>query len=698
MPILAGLGVLAVCLLVLALVPQPWRELLRERAFDLILTLDDALPRLRPAPVITPVIIVDIDRRSINALGAWPWSRETMARLVEAIAARRPTVIAIDVLFADPDTRSPAALARRLGALTGRAEFMTIAEELPDGDKRLAEALRLSPAVLGFVLDPDRRESVPAPPIVIRGAFPAHAVWRMAGATGPTAALAAVADGLGTLSLPGDADGLTRRVPLLVGAAGVLLPGMASEAVRVAGGASTYVIASDPPRLRAGKLEIELSDDAMLRLVPVRDEQWAARTVSALDVIEGRIEANRFEEAIAFIGGSAPELGGLRQTPSEPLIPSVRIHAHAVAQLLAGRTPRILDPARVIEPMTILGLGVVAVAAGASVPPLAGFTITLSAIALAWLASLGLVNLADRLFDPATPSLVAALAFVATSVASFAVTRRREMLVRRRFEQHLAPAVVRRIVERPDLLKLSGERREVTALFTDIEGFTAMTRRTDPQNLLAVLDAYFEGAASIVVEHGGMVDKIIGDAVHALFNAPIDLENHPQRAVDCAIALREWTHAYRRRAEPAAMGFGRTRIGIETGPAIVGDVGIRTKLDYTAHGDAINTAARLEAANKELGSTICVGPTAARRCDPDILRPLGTIEVRGRDDPLTVFEPWPADAPQVWRQRYMTAFRMVDGDPETATVLFADLAQERPEDPVPRRMAERLQSARDVRS
>jgi adenylate cyclase len=331
-----------------------------------------------------------------------------------------------------------------------------------------------------------------------------------------------------------------------------------------------------------------------------------------------------------------------------------------------------------------------AIAAGAALPPIVGAAAALAAIALMWGSALGLSLTADRLLDALTPSLAVALVFVATSVTAYAATRHREALVRRRFEQHLAPQVVRRIVEEPGLMKLSGERREVTAFFTDVEGFTAMTHRADPERLVAMLDDYFEGAAAIIIAHGGMIDKIVGDAFHALFNAPLDLDDHPRRAVDCALALHEWSEAYRRRPEPAAAGFGRTRIGIETGPAVVGDVGIRATLDYTVHGDAVNAAARLEAANKDLGSAVCVGPAAAARCEAAMFRPLGTIAVRGRDDALAVFEPWPKDAPLPWRERYREAFHAIDHDRARAIALFDALAAERPHDAVPRVMAERL--------
>ena len=234
--------------------------------------------------------------------------------------------------------------------------------------------------------------------------------------------------------------------------------------------------------------------------------------------------------------------------------------------------------------------------AGAALARRAGALLTVGVLLSLCCASVIVSPLSDGLVAPLLSVIIETAAFVVATMISFMATRRREAFVRSRLEQHLAPAVVRRILERPGMLKLSGERREVTALFTDVEGFTALTRRIDPAILVNALDHYFEGMATIIIAHGGMIDKIVGDAVHALFNAPNDLKDHPQKAVECAIALRSWSEAFRHRPEVAMIGFGRTRIGIETGPAIVGDVGIRAKLDYTAHGDAVNLAARLEAA------------------------------------------------------------------------------------------------------
>lgn len=688
-PLLAGMLMLVACLLVEALMPAAWRATLRETAFDAVLALDAQVRP--PRPFRPPLTIVDIDRRSIEAIGPWPWSRDTMARLIERIAAAKPAVTAVDILFVEADAQSPAALARRLGDATGRADLAKLAADLPDGDKRLAAAMGAVPVVLGFALDPDQPATVATVPIMARGAVPLRDVWQAVGADGPVPALADAASGLGALSLPGDSDGLVRRVPLLVLAGNALRPGLALEAVRLVQGASSYVLGAEPPLLRVGGLALPLPPDGFLRLVPRGDPGPAV--LSAADVGQGRADTSRLAGSIVLLGGSAPELGaGLRQTARDPLTPSVEIQADAITQILTGRLPVAVET-KTVEPVFLAVVGVLAVIAGAALPPLVGVLLALSALVAAWSAAVGVSLFADRLIDPLMPSSVAMLVFVAASVTAYAGTRRREAFVRQRFEQHLAPAVVRRIVEEPGLMKLTGERRDVTAMFTDIESFTSMTHRAGPEDLVSVLDDYFEGASTIVIDHGGMITKFVGDAVHALFNAPIDLDDHPRRAVACAIALRDWSEAYRRTGKAAAIGLARTRIGIETGPAVVGDVGIRAKLDYTAHGDAINMAARLEAANKDLASAICVGPEAAARCDPALLRPLGTITVRGRDDTsVAVFEPWPDDAPAAWRERYAAAMRLAGTDPATAAASLDGLAAERPGDPVPRRMAERIRA------
>jgi adenylate cyclase len=668
LPVAAGLATLIVFLAAASLLPKTMSETLRDSAFDLVLAGDQWLRR--PAVSDLKVIVVDIDHASIGALGAWPWPRATMARLVEAVASGQPAAIAIDVLFAEPDERSP------------------------DGDDLLAQAIGSVPVALGFVLDPDRDHALPGATIVSRGLLPFDDLWQTAGAIGPVPPLAAAARGLGALSLPGSTDGAIRQVPVFVAVGHMLMPGLAAEALRLATSASSYLIEGEPATLVVGGRRVALSRDGLLRLAPAPPSRRVTRTLSAVDVIEGRADRGRLKDALVLLGGSAPELNGLRKTPADPLTPSVQIQADAVEQMVAGRVPRTPTAAPIAQPLTVLVIGALAIMLGAASSPALGTALLSGAIAFLWIAAIAVSGLADRLVDPLTPSIAAAMVFAVTAGTAHSLTRRREALVRHRLEQHLAPAVVRRIVERPDLVKLTGEQREVTSLFTDIEGFTATMHRAGPEELVTTLDQYFEGVAGIVIEHGGMIDKIIGDGLHALFNAPLDLEDHPQRAVECAIAIQAWSEGFRRRPPAATIELGRTRIGIETGPAVVGDVGILSKLDYTAHGDAVNMAARLEASNKELGSAICVGPGAAARCDAALLRPLGRLAVRGREEPIAVFEPWPSDAPPSWRETYLAAYAMLDCDATNAAMLLRKLMAERPADAAVRRLADRLTSIR----
>jgi adenylate cyclase len=243
------------------------------------------------------------------------------------------------------------------------------------------------------------------------------------------------------------------------------------------------------------------------------------------------------------------------------------------------------------------------------------------------------------LIDPVGPPVIALAAFAAATMARFVHVEWRARLLRLSFEQHLAPQVVRRIAADPAALRLSGEMREVTALFTDIEDFTSMTERAEPTDLVALLDMYFDAATRIVTDHGGMISKIVGDAIHAIYNAPFEVPDHPREALASALALLEASEEVRRSPLGRRLRLGRTRIGIETGPAIVGDVGGSRKLDYTAHGNAVNAAARLEAANKDLGSSICIGPGAAARLDPATLRQIGTLTLRGQSQEISVYTP-----------------------------------------------------------
>jgi adenylate cyclase len=605
-PGFAGLAVLLALLTAWGLSRDVVRGALRERAFDQVLPL---LPR--PAYSGPGVVIVDIDRDALARFGTWPWPRGRLAEVVAAVAAGKPAAIGLDILLAGPDRFSA------------------------DGDAALARALSDAPSVLGFVLETaNSGENLPSTPILSRAPVSLPGVWRANGIVAPLPVLADAARGFGALVAAADPDGPIRRVPLLVLAGGVVRPGLAVELVRLAQVAAALLI--EPGGiLHVGDITLPLGDDATLRLVG----SPAIRSIPAATLVDEPGTRAMLAGHVVLIGSSAPELGGLRVTPASPATPSVVIQAEAVDAMLRGDVAVRPAWADFAEPIGALVLGLVCLLLAIRLRP--AMAVSLAVLCcLAWTgAAVAAVPAVLLLVDPAGPPLVALTVFAATLLVRFVRDEWRARLLRLSFEQHLAPEVVRRIAANPAALRLRGEMREITALFTDIESFTSMTERAEPTDLVALLDAYFEVTTRIVTDHGGMIDKIVGDAIHAIYNAPFELEDHAGCAVASALALLEASEEVRKSPLGQRLRLGRTRVGIETGPAIVGDVGGSRKLDYTAHGNAMNAAARLEAANKDLGSSICIGPGTAARLDAGTVRELGTLTLRGQSGEIKVYTP-----------------------------------------------------------
>jgi adenylate cyclase len=605
--------------------PGSVREVLRERAADLL--------HAAPAPS-DAVVVVDIDRAALDALGPWPWSRATLARLVEAVAMARPAAIALDILLAEPDRLSPAVAARRLAELTGREEFVALAATLEDGDASLADAMERAPVALGFVLEPRvGAELPPAAPVLVAGEVRLPGIWAAPGLSGPVRRLAAAADGLGLLAIDADPDGRVRRVPLLALVGNDAHAGLAAEAVRLRERAEAILVAADPPRLVLGEVAVRLDGSAALRL-PAGGEAPSLSAAALLDAPEA--QAPRLAGRIVMIGGSAPELGGLRPAARGAAVASVQLQAVAVAALLSGGGPVRPDW---LTPAEGVGAALLALLAAAAALLLRPWRAALLVLLLAggWTVAAALLLPRGLLLDPAGPPVVLLATYAIAALLAFIATEGRARALRARFEQRLPPDVVGRLAATPALTRLPGETREITALFTDLEGFTAMTERAAPDDLVAFLDAYLDAVTHAVLAHGGTVEKIVGDAVHAVFNAPLDLPDHPRRALDCARAILVAAEAVRAAPLGRRLRAGRTRIGIETGRAVVGDVGGAGRLDYTAHGNVMNTAARLEAANKDLGTAVLIGPEAAARLGPASLRALGPQALRGRTDALEVY-------------------------------------------------------------
>ena len=247
--------------------------------------------------------------------------------------------------------------------------------------------------------------------------------------------------------------------------------------------------------------------------------------------------------------------------------------------------------------------------------------------------------------------------------------------------RYFSPNLAERLAEDADAMDLGGQRREIASLFTDIAGFTSLAETLEPSALGRLLNEYVAGATDVVFAHGGTVAKIVGDALHVLFGAPADQPDHAGRAVACALALDEFAQAFRERWRQGGVEMGLTRIGAHAGPAIVGNFGGGRFFDYTAYGDTVNVAARLEAANKQLGTRICVSAALAARAEAFRGRPVGELVLRGRVETLRAFEPLPAgQADDSATRKYLEAFAKLEAGDPGAMAAFAALVGEYPDD------------------
>jgi class 3 adenylate cyclase len=360
-------------------------------------------------------------------------------------------------------------------------------------------------------------------------------------------------------------------------------------------------------------------------------------------------------------------------------IPGVFVHATAINNLLRREPLRDLDPTA--DAAITGGFGIVAAMVSAAAPLgpagaalLLGGVIYLLAVTVAFHGGLALPLLA--------PIIVVALSFAAVLVYRIAVADRDKRRIRKMFGLYLAPEIVDDMIASDSLPELGGERREMSFLFTDVAGFTTMAERMDPTVLAPILNRYLDGACAVIKETGGMVNEFIGDAILAFFGAPQHQPDHAARAVACARALDDYAEAFRKRQQADDVPFGKTRIGVHTGTVFVGNVGsAEVKMKYSAMGDVVNTASRLEGLNKHFGTRVIVSGETLRRCEESRVRPLGRIVLKGRREPIDVFEL--VEEPRCGSReivRYREAYGLLDAGAAEAEAAFDALAAEQPED------------------
>ena len=380
---------------------------------------------------------------------------------------------------------------------------------------------------------------------------------RVPGLSGPPQALADAAAGAGVLSLDIDPDGWLRRFPLLFdmasGAASKVYAGFALEALRAAEGAGTVIFDPVKRTLETGGVTIAVSRDSLARFYPRPPGHWQKHTIPAWRVMQDGFNGVD-ENTIVVIGSSAPEAGAYLPAAVMGASSTLHLQAEAIDLLRSGVSLQRPLHAPWSEWALALVAGVITVAAAVWLPPLALSAALALLVAAGFGASLAAFLTAGVLFDAAPMAAAAVLAGAAASLTVFSRVRANRALVEARFSRYLAPAVVDMLARNPQRLRIEPQRREVTALFTDLEGFTSFGERTEPALLIETLDVYFETIAKVAIDHGGMVDKIVGDAVHVFFNMPLDQHDHAERAVRCARAILAATEAFPRAGQAARAG------------------------------------------------------------------------------------------------------------------------------------------------
>ena len=641
---------------------------------DTIGRLDAMLGDMRmrvEAPQLDPrIVIVDIDEKSLNQLGRFPWGRDVQARLVTQLTGHYGVgAVGFDISFPEADTSSGygvlASLAR--GELAGVPGLRSQLERLKpqmDYDALFAEAMRGQPVVLGYSVSDRQKKGVLPRPAFTLADLNGRTVTAFAapGYEANLAQLQQAAQGAGIFTALTDSDGVLRSSTLLqrigdgyypslsLATASVYLKARAiapvfsqtldqmSEAEREHGGLDR--IAMFTPR---GQLTIPVGE-ALTTTIEFRGkggpDGGAFRYVSAADVLTGAVPADVLRGAIVLVGTTAAGLNDIRATPVNAEFPGVEVHANLIKSILDGHFKSRPDYALAIEFGQVVLVGLLLGGALALATPAMAVLLAVGALACALGVNWWLYHSADAVLDSAVLLLLIAALFVANLAWGYFFEVRKGRALVSRFGQYVAPELVAQMADNPDRYSMDGESRELTVLFADVRGFTAISEQMTPQELREYINLYLTAMSEDIRDsHGGTLDKYIGDAVMAFWGAPVAFADHAGRAVSSALLMQQ--SAARLNQQFQARGWPPLQIGIglNSGLMHVGDMGSRIRRAYTVMGDAVNLGARLEGITKVYGVGIAVSEFTRAQAPQFAYRELDRVRVKGKTEPVAIFEP-----------------------------------------------------------
>jgi len=637
-----GLLLLAILLLIRVWDPRPLEEL-RLRSFDFFQTTS---PR---DSAVRPVVIVDIDESSLSAFGQWPWPRTILADLLTRLYEWQAAAIAFDVIFPEPDRSSLNEAVKHFRDLDDDTRGRLL--HLPSNDEVFAQAIGRGNVVLGQAginaFHPRSLEKPPETAFATVGPDPSPYLIAFPYILRNLPKLEQAAVGHGLISIRTERDGMVRRVPIVMQAEDKIVPALTLDLLRVATGSSTIMIRTDESGIQSVAVPgLELPTDRNGRIWVYFGPHDKARFVSAKDVVEGNVAPEIFAGKLVLVGTSAIGLLDVKTTPVLSAMPGVEVHAQLLEAALTNSLLVAPSYAIVVEMIGALIGGVVLALLAPAASVLMLFASAALAAAAFVAASWILFSRYQMLFDATFPLIATLSVYMSMVLMGYF----REQLDRRRirsaFAQYLSPTLVEQLANSPQRLVLGGEERVITVLFSDVRGFTtiAETYKDNPHGLTTLMNRFLTPLTNAIMARNGTIDKYMGDAVMAFWNAPLDDPAHESDACHAALDMLERVDALNQEREREASTSGtrfvpiKIGIGINTGRCTVGNMGSDLRFQYTVMGDSVNLASRLEGQTKAYGLPILIGSrTAAAVAEQFALLEIDSIRVKGKTEAEVIY-------------------------------------------------------------
>ncbi|MCK1391870.1 adenylate/guanylate cyclase domain-containing protein [Bradyrhizobium sp. 1] len=623
--------------------PPPVQEL-RLRTFDMFQLID---PRHK---AVRPVTIVDIDDRSLASLGQWPWPRTRIADMIQNLTSNGAVAIGFDVVFSEADRLNPDLVASQMRYLDDATRAKL--RELPSNDQILAEAIKRSRVVLGETgqraISAEVDKSLPFTGIATVGEEGAERfLFEFPGLLRNVPVIEKVAAGRGLFSIRTERDGLIRRVPMIMRAQGNIMPSLSLEILRVVTGTPTLLVRTDKTGVRAVRLKgVEIPTDKNGQLWVHYARQDPSIYVSAADVLDNTVPPNKIAGKLVLVGTSAVGLNDIKTTPVSSTMPGVEIHAQVLESVLSGAVISQPNYALGVELLAALVIGILVIIFTPNLGPvrlvIAGAMFAAVLVGTSWF----FYSQYRYLIDFTYPLLSTTAIYLTFIFTSFVREQRQRVQIRGQFAQYMSPVLVEQLAQSPEKLVLGGEEREMTIMFSDVRGFTTISEsyKHDPQGLIALMNRFLSPLTDVIIERKGYIDKYMGDAIMAFWNAPLDDAEHEANACEAAIQMLERIDAVNKEREQEAADGGHVYIplnvgiGLNTGIGVVGNMGSDLKKNYSVLGDSVNLASRLEGQSKEYGFPIIVGSrTALAAKDKFAILELDFIMVKGKTEPEVIY-------------------------------------------------------------